>query len=131
MINDDFLACERLVCVCANGESFLTVMVSSGTSNHPLDTGACWCEESQYVQTICPQKNGPVLSLKRRENAVDRYRYNLIMAKRVHLAFGFILLFCLLRTTRTFSGHEEGEYVKFLRRVKLIWHPSFEVSLVY
>lgn len=91
------------------GNRFLTVTLSSGTSNHPLDTGACQSEESQYGQTIYSQKSVSVLSLKKRENAADRHRDNLIMAKGLHLAFGFILLLCLLRTTRTSSGYDEGE----------------------
>jgi len=94
------------------------VTLSSGTSNHPLDIGACWCEESQYGQTSYSQGNVTVLPLKRRKNAVDRHRDNLIMAKGLHLAFGIILLLCLLRTARTSLRHDEGELMaKFGNRV--------------
>ena len=82
---------------------------------------------SIWANELDTDKNVSFFSLKRRENADDRHRDNLVMAKRLHLAFGFILLLCLPRTTRTFSGNDEGE---FLRIINLIWHPSFEVSLV-
>ena len=53
------------------------------------------------------------------------------MAKGLHLAVGIILLLCVLRTTRTSSGHDEGELNCYAGILKLIWHPNFEVSLVY
>ncbi|KAL9967893.1 hypothetical protein ACROYT_G026199, partial [Oculina patagonica] len=59
-----------------------------------------WANDSLVLK-----KNVNVLSLKKRENAKDHRSSNLLMAKKLHLTVGFILLLAFFRTTRTFSGH--------------------------
>lgn len=76
-----------------------------------------WANDSLVLK-----KNVNVLSLKKRENAKDHRSSNLLMAKKLHLTVGFILLLAFFRTTRTFSGHvDQGELIEDYAQSKLIF----------